>query len=320
MAQLAIEYGVKELGPADAVAAALTAGDEPHDPVPALADGTHVSYTVQPTLDDLQHVAKQLLPKPTSTDFGKLTDAVIGANLKGSKRGKKGGLTQSAIWAGNVRRLAREIARGAKATARAAGKRSVRTAGKRTCATGAFGATDNEEAADDLCGSHANQQAPTIGVELAEAPGESNKYFVPAHAAVFRYDDAEGKCFANVNGDVPVEKLDLVGISTADGVESSRPSEYEVLRHTSVVTTGLVTLLCSKIRAEAFNPGDTVYVEFKSLNVAGIPLRRKQSVKIAAFTNVATSGMRVGRFIERCGPRGGIRVQLNIHTPQPTAP
>ena len=308
MSHTAIEFGVTGLTPDQAVNAALTAADTLPGGDATLAEGTVVSYKRQPTLDELQHVAKQLLPKPTSSEFAQSAKALIGSTLKATtKKGKKGGPSQAAVWAGNLRRLAREIAVTGKATARAAGKRSVRTAGKAVSRTGG-GATNTVPGANDpvadLVGTHCNQQAPTIGIEIRpKQTTDADAYYVPANCVVF----TNGKdWFANIPDGTEPKGLQIVGISTADGVESTQSKIYKELQHVSVVATGLVSLMCSPARAKMFSPGDPVYI-----NDVAVPLRRKPEIKVATFTT-ETEGAKVGRFIEICGSKGGIRVQLNI--------
>ena len=306
MSHTAIEFGVTGLTPDQAVNAALTAADTLPGGDATLAEGTVVSYKRQPTLDELQHVAKQLLPKPTSSEFAQSAKALIGSNLKATtKKGKKGGPSQAAVWAGNLRRLAREIAVTGKATARAAGKRSVRTAGKAVSRTGASAGPGADDPVADLVGTHCNQQAPTIGIEIRpEQTTDADAYYVPANCVVFTNDT---HWFANVpSGTVPMG-LKIVGISTADGVESTQSKIYKELQHVSVVATGIVSLMCSPARAKTFSPGDPVYID----DVV-VPLRRKPEIKVATFTTDNKSGKKVGRFIEVCGPKGGIRVQLGI--------
>jgi hypothetical protein len=101
----------------------------------------------------------------------------------------------------------------------------------------------------------------------------------------------------------------LIGITTADGVESSRGKIYEQLQYTSMVTTGVVSLLCPPARARAFKAGDIVYID----RGATVKLRRKPEVEVATYTYDQGGGAdQVGRFIEMCGPHGGIRVKLDI--------
>lgn len=311
MAHTAVEFGVTGLTPEQAVNAALTAADTLPGGDATLADGTVVSYKRQPTLDELQHAAKQLLPKPTSSEFAQSAKALIGSTLKPTTRkGKKGGASQAAVWAGNLRRLAREIAVTGKATARAAGKRSVRTAGKAVSRTGGTVTNDKKGANDpvaDLVGTHCNQQAPTIGIEIRpEQTTDADAYYVPANCVVFT---DSGHWFANIPGSANPKDLKIVGISTADGVESTQSKIYKELQHVSVVATGLVSLMCSPARAKMFSPGDPVYI-----NDVAVPLRRKPEIKVATFTidGDDNKGAKVGRFVEVCGPKGGIRVQLGI--------
>ena len=308
MAHTAIEFGVTELAADQAVTAALTAADKlPGDAV-SLADGTVVSYKRQPTLDELQHAAKQLLPKPTSSEFAQAAKALIGSSLKpNARKGKKAGPSQAAVWAGNLRRLAREIAVLGKATARAAGKRSARTAGKAVSRTGAQ-VQGELDPVRDLAGTHCNQQAPVIGVEIKpeeNRKADANAYYVPANCAVWRKGD---NCFANVTG--VSDMSELVGISTADGVESSTTRIYPELQHIGVVATGIVSLLCPPARAKLFKPGDMVYCN----PAEKVKLQRKPEVEVSNFTTTQTT-FRVGRFVEACGPKGGIRVQLSIKNP-----
>lgn len=319
MAHTAIEFAHTDYTADDAVAGALTASDEGaqfdltqvHP-----ADGTLVVYQTQPTLDDLQHAAKQLLPKPTSGEFMNTAHKVIGTTLKPTvKRGKKTSASQSAVWAGNLHRLVREIARSGKATARAAGKKTSATGGRKSVATrGKKTVGGREDPLYDLAGMHVNQQAPTIGVEIVpttpNAPPEA--YFAPAHCAVFR----EGtSCYVHV-GDKLSKKAKLIGITTADGVESQRGKIFKQLQHISIVNTGLVTLLCPPARAQEFKFGDAVYID----PTTSVALRRKPEVKVATFTymsqddpeNPTQTYQKLGRFIESCGTQGGIRVKLDI--------
>lgn len=305
MAHTAVEFGVTGLTPQQAVNAALTAADTLPGGNATLADGTVVSYKRQPTLDELQHAAKQLLPKPTSSEFAQSAKALIGSTLKPTiRKGKKGGPSQAAVWAGNLRRLAREIAVTGKATARAAGKRSVRTAGKAVSRTGASAGPGANDPVADLVGTHCNQQAPTIGIEIRpNQTTDADAYYVPANCVVF----TDGThWFANVPGLI-AKGFTIVGISTADGVESTQSKIYKELQHVSVVATGIVSLMCSPARAKTFSPGDPVYID----DVV-VPLRRKPEIKVATFTKENKSAKKVGRFVEVCGPKGGIRVQLGI--------
>lgn len=311
MAHSAIEFEVTEYSPAEAVTGALTAGDGAFATGPDPADGSVLVYKTQPTIDDLQHAAKQLLPKPTSSDFAQNVEDVIGTSLKATvKKGKKLNATQAAVWAGNVRRLVREIARSGKATARAAGKKTASTGGKAAFATrGRKGAGGDNDPVNDLVGTHSNQQSPTIGIQIKPLdPGDADAYFAPAQCAVFR-DTATGNTVVNINGglDGTFSAYGLLGITTADGVESSRGKIYEQLQYTSMVTTGVVSLLCPPARARAFKAGDIVYVD----RSATVKLRRKPEVEVATYT-YKKGGDRVGRFIEMCGPHGGIRVKLDI--------
>ena len=335
MDHTAVEFGEEGYTADHAVASALTADDgsanfdmaQKHP-----AEGSVVVYDKQPTIDDLQHVAKQLLPKPTSHEFSTTVSNVVGTSLKPVvKKGRKSSATQAAVWAGNVRRLAREIARSGKATARVAGKRTAATGGKRALATRAKKQIGGrEDPLYDIAGMHVNQQAPTIGVEIVpKNPGKDNPeaYFAPAYCAVFRETD-EGKterqkdyCYVHLpGGDDPVSPaMKLIGFTTADGVESSRGKVFKQLQHTSIVNTGLVTLLCPPQRAQDFRFGDMVYID----PMVSVPLRRKREVRVATFTyEMKRNGdprgrynKLVGRFIEPCGPRGGIRVKLDIRNP-----
>lgn len=322
MAHSAIEFEVTEYSPAEAVTGALTAGDGAFATGPDPADGSVLVYKTQPTIDDLQHAAKQLLPKPTSSDFAQNVEDVIGTSLKATvKKGKKLNATQAAVWAGNVRRLVREIARSGKATARAAGKKTASTGGKAAFATrGRKGAGGDNDPVNDLVGTHSNQQSPTIGIQIKPlAPGDADAYFAPAQCAVFR-NPATGSTVVNINGGLDTiptppsgtatgtfTAYGLIGITTADGVESSRGKIYEQLQYTSMVTTGVVSLLCPPARARVFKAGDIVYVD----RDATVKLRRKPEVEVATYT-YKTGGDQVGRFIEMCGPHGGIRVKLDI--------
>jgi hypothetical protein len=124
---------------------------------------------------------------------------------------------------------------------------------------------------------------------------------------------------STASGDVISNKMHLIGFTTADGVESSRGKVFKELQHISIVNAGLVTLLCPPQRAQDFRFGDKVYLDC----MTSVALRRKPDVKVATFTyeskrdgstlSSAKDNILVGRFIETCGPRGGIRVKLDIH-------
>lgn len=305
MSHTAVEFGVTELTPEVAATNALTAADELPGSDVNLVDGTIVSYKRQPTLDELQHVAKQLLPKPTSPEFAATTTALVGTSLKPTmKKGKRSQSTQAALWAGNLRRLAREIAASGKATGRAAGKRSVRTGAKAATRTRGTKGPGLNDPVTDLVGAHCNQQAPTIGVEIKpEQSTDADAYYVPAHCAVFR---KQGYVFANVRGGSVTTDHTLLGFSTADGVESTQTKIFKELQHVSIVATGLVSLLCSPSRADSFEPGDTVYLDEHTVSLA-----RKPAVKVATYT-LNNEGTPIGTFIEKCSPKGGIRVQLKL--------
>lgn len=322
MAHTALDFSAPPLTTDQAVTAALTANDYSAEKAGGLGDGTVVTYGRQPTLDELQHIAKQLLPQPTSAQFANTAKELIGANLKATaKKGKKGSApTQAAIWAGNVRRLAREIAGTGKVTGRAAGKHSVRT--KATSRTGARDARLADDAEkghlDEIVSTYVAQQAPAIGVEIVPPQATvPEAYYVPANAAVWRMNrDSKNYCFANQlyvgAGDKDIE---LVGFSTADGVESKQTKIYQVLQHVSVVTTGLVSILCHAKTATRFKPGDPVYITYGKDE--SNPLRRKPNVTVSNPAIQAIGSGRgaqwyVGRFIDRCGPKGGIRVRLDI--------
>ena len=327
MEHQSVEFDHAGYTPDHAVTSALTAEDggatfdltQPHP-----AEGSVVLYKTQPTIDELQHAAKQLLPKPTSTDFTATLSKNVGNSLKPtSKRGRKVSATQAAVWAGNVRRLAREIARSGKATARAAGKKASATGGKRANATRARKQIGGrEDPLYDLAGMHVHQQAPAIGVEIVPKTTSDESYFAPAHCAVFREKVGDNKyCYVHLStpsSDVISTAMHLIGFTTADGVESTRGKVFKELQHISIVNTGLVTLLCPPQRAQDFRFGDTDYIDCTTSEA----LRRKPEVKVATFTyesrkngnpdSKAKKNIRVGRFIETCGPRGGIRVKLDI--------
>jgi hypothetical protein len=315
----AVEFAHPGYTKDEAIAAALTAedGDASFDTSqPHPADGSIVAYKKQPTLDDLQHVAKQLLPRPTSSEFADTVQQVVGNSLKPTvRKGRKVSASQAAVWAGNVRRLAREIARSGKATARAAGKRTAATGGKMTCATRAKKQVGGrEDPLHDLAGMHVNQQSPTIGVEIVpKDPTNPDAFFAPAHCAVFRERVGDNEyCYVHLTAAPDLTKLTLIGFTTADGIESKRGSIFKQLQHISVVNTGLVTLLCPPRRAKEFRYGDLVYID----NTTSVPLRRKPTVQVATFTYESKTAKKknalVGRFIETCGPHGGIRVKLDI--------
>ena len=331
MEHQAVEFDHAGYTPDDAVASALTAEDggatfdltQPHP-----AEGNVVLYKTQPTIDELQHAAKQLLPKPTSSEFTATLTKNVGTLLKPtSKRGRKVSATQAAVWAGNVRRLAREIARSGKATARAAGKKTSATGGKRANATRARKQVGGrEDPLYDLAGMHVHQQAPAIGVEIVPKDQTPEAYFAPAHCAVFRERDGKNDyCYVHLptsgsGSDVITTNMQLIGFTTADGVESSRGKVFKELQHISIVNTGLVTLLCPPQRAQDFRYGDEVYIDC----MTSVALRRKPDVKVATFTyeskrngdpRSSKNNILVGRFIETCGPRGGIRVKLDISNP-----
>ena len=321
MAHTALDFTAPPLTTDQAVSAALTARDYSAEKASGLGDGTVLSYGRQPTLDELQHIAKQLLPQPTSAQFANTAKELIGANLKATaKKGKKGSApTQAAIWAGNVRRLAREIAGTGKVTGRAAGKHSVRT--KATSRTGALArlAGDAEKGPlDDIVSTYVAQQAPAIGVEIVPPQAtDPEAYFVPANAAVWRMvRDSKNYCFANqLYTEASDRGIELVGFSTADGVESKQTKIYQVLQHVSVVTTGLVSILCHAKTATRFKPGDPVYITYGEGE--SNPLRRKPNVTVSnpaiqAIGSGVGARWYVGRFIDRCGPKGGIRVRLDI--------
>lgn len=312
MAHTAIDFAVTAYSPEEAVAGALTASDADFVTEPEPAEGSRVLYTKQPTLDDLQHVAKQLLPKPTSSDFAASAESLIGTSHRPTqKRGKKVSGTAAAVWAGNVRRLVREIARSSKATARAAGKKTSSTGGKATCGTrGRKDLGGRDDPVSDLVGSHCNQQSPTIGVMINPLVDTSEAYMAPAHCAVFQ----QGKhCYVHVD-QAAIKKeyadnksdMQLIGFTTADGIETDKKKVHKQQQHIAIVNTGLVTLLCPPARAREFRYGDMVYIE-KGV----VELRRRREVKVATFS-YEKSAFQVGRFIGACGPRGGIRVKLDI--------
>ena len=182
---------------------------------------------------------------------------------------------------------------------------------------------------------HVNQQAPTIGVEIVpKNPGKDSTeaWYAPAYCAVFREtenagsDDQKDYCYVHLPGeeeDPVLPAMRLIGFTTADGVESSRGKVFKQLQHTSIVNTGLVTLLCPPQRARDFRFGDMVYID----PMVSVPLRRKREVRVATFTYemkrngdpAGSYNKLVGRFIEPCGPRGGIRVKLEIFNPAAAA-